>query len=78
MNSMRSAFIPFIFRKKFAGSWSDEPEMINWYNHLRLVILFDNDANDSYDCYDPMIIKKIMIMIVDWFTSPAISFVLVC
>ena len=25
-----------IFRKKFAGSWTDETAMINWYNHLRL------------------------------------------
>ena len=24
-----------IFRKKFAGSWTDETAMINWYNHLR-------------------------------------------
>ena len=34
-----SIFYSYFFRKKFAGSWSDETEMINWYNHLRLGFL---------------------------------------
>ena len=33
------------FRKKFAGSWSDENDMITWYNHLRWSPMHHNDID---------------------------------
>ena len=33
------------FRKKFAGSWSNENDMITWYNHLRWSPMHHNDID---------------------------------
>ena len=40
---------PIFSRKKFAGSWSDETEMLNWYNHLRLAFWLIDDAGQYHD-----------------------------